>query len=66
MGCSLIKNMGCFRVWMNFADKQLPSAIKHISRKTHQGFNLIPGQVVEDHVYEESNFLSELFILWRI
>jgi calmodulin-lysine N-methyltransferase len=48
---------------MNFADKQLPSAIKHISRKTHQGFNLIPGQVVEDHVYEESNFLSELFIL---
>ncbi|KAH8503201.1 hypothetical protein H0E87_014492 [Populus deltoides] len=37
-------------------DNQSPSAIKRISRKTHQGFNLIPGQVVEDHVNEESNF----------
>ncbi|KAJ6678293.1 CALMODULIN-LYSINE N-METHYLTRANSFERASE [Salix viminalis] len=37
-------------------DNQSPSAIKSISRKTHQGFNLIPGQGVEDHVNEESNF----------
>ncbi|XP_024460778.2 calmodulin-lysine N-methyltransferase isoform X3 [Populus trichocarpa] len=37
-------------------DNQSPSAIKRISRKTHQGFNFIPGQVVEDHVNEESNF----------
>ncbi|KAJ6990427.1 hypothetical protein NC653_018851 [Populus alba x Populus x berolinensis] len=37
-------------------DNQSPSAIKRISRKTHQGFNLIPGQVVEDHVNEETNY----------
>jgi len=49
---------------MNFADKHLPSAIKHISRKTHQGFNLMPGQVVEDHVNEESNFFLYVLLLF--
>jgi calmodulin-lysine N-methyltransferase len=49
-------NLGRCKKTNYLADNQSPSAIKRISRKTHQGFNFIPGQVVEDHVNEESNF----------
>ncbi|KAB5556781.1 hypothetical protein DKX38_007690 [Salix brachista] len=41
-----------------YADNQSPCAIKRISRKTHLGFNLIPGQAVEDHVNGELDFIG--------
>lgn len=38
-----------------FSDEQSSSAINRITRKTSHGFNLIPSQVVEDHLHKDSN-----------